>query len=90
MPREVWDDLLTRLRASLDSPQSSAPFRGSLLDEKMFAIDVQEWGMEDLLQRSASGESRRSLTCRAGPKLARVEEAMRIAAVADLHFTPQA
>jgi hypothetical protein len=48
VPREVWDELLSRMRRSLDEP-SSAAFRGSLIDEKMFAIDVKEWGMEDLL-----------------------------------------
>jgi len=50
VPRTVWDELLSRLRCGLDTP-SSAPFRGSLIDDKMFAIDVQEWGMEDLLQQ---------------------------------------
>ena len=50
VPREVWDDLLSRLREELEHPNRSAPFRGSLLDDKMFAIDVHEWGMEDLLQ----------------------------------------
>lgn len=50
VPREIWDKLLTRLRAELSAPKPSAPFRGSLLDEKMFAIDVKEWGMENLLQ----------------------------------------
>jgi len=50
VPRQVWEELLTRLRRGLDSP-SSAPFRGSLIDEKMFAIDVKEWGMENLLQQ---------------------------------------
>jgi hypothetical protein len=52
VPREVWNDLLSRLRKELGHPNGSAPFRGSLLDEKMFAIDVHEWGMEDLLQLS--------------------------------------
>jgi Nucleotidyl transferase of unknown function (DUF2204) len=50
VPREVWDDLLSRFRNDLDHPKKRAPFRGSLLDEKMFAIDVNEWGMENLLQ----------------------------------------
>ncbi len=50
IPREVWDDLLSRLRHDLAHPSREAAFRGSLLDEKMFAIDVQEWGMENLLQ----------------------------------------
>jgi Nucleotidyl transferase of unknown function (DUF2204) len=50
VPREVWDDLLAKLREQLDSPSPTSPFRGSLIDEKMFAIDVKEWGMENLLQ----------------------------------------
>ena len=49
VPREVWDDLLGRLRHSLDHPDPNAPFRGSLIDPKMFAIDVNEWGMENVL-----------------------------------------
>jgi hypothetical protein len=51
VPRNVWDSLLARLREGLNSPVKDAPFRGSLIDEKMFAIDVQEWGMENLLKR---------------------------------------
>jgi hypothetical protein len=50
VPRELWSDLLSRLNHDLESPPKDAPFRGSLIDEKMFAIDVQEWGMENLLQ----------------------------------------
>ncbi len=53
VPREIWDELLSRFRRALDSP-SSVPFRGSLIDEKMFAIDVKEWGMENLLQQQRS------------------------------------
>jgi hypothetical protein len=51
VPREVWNDLLTRLNHELDSPSGTSPFRGSLIDEKMFAIDVKEWGMDNLLQQ---------------------------------------
>jgi len=54
VPRAVWDELLSRLRQDLDSPSGKAPFRGSLIDEKMFAIDVQEWGMENLLEEQRS------------------------------------
>jgi Nucleotidyl transferase of unknown function (DUF2204) len=50
VPREVWQELLACLHRELDNPKTQAPFRGSLLDDKMFAIDVQEWGMENLLQ----------------------------------------
>jgi hypothetical protein len=52
IPRELWDDLFSRLRNDLDCPDKRAPFRGSLMDEKMFAIDVHEWGMENLLEES--------------------------------------
>lgn len=50
VPPAVWSDLLARLHQDLDSPPRDRPFRGSLIDEKMFAIDVKEWGMENLLQ----------------------------------------
>ena len=50
VPREVWNDLLARFHSELDSPSREPGFRGSLIDEKMFAIDVKEWGMENLLE----------------------------------------
>lgn len=50
VPRPVLDALLTKFRRELDLLSPHAAFRGSLIDEKMFAIDVQEWGMENLLQ----------------------------------------
>ena len=50
IPRSVWDDLLGRLRKELDHHNPAAHFRGSLIDEKMFAIDVHEWGMANLMQ----------------------------------------
>jgi len=50
IPRKVWDDLLGRLRGELDSPNPRAHFRGSLIDENMFAIDVHEWGMANLIE----------------------------------------
>jgi predicted nucleotidyltransferase len=56
VPRALWDDLLSRLRDELDHPNPSAVFRGSLIDDKMFAIDVEEWGMANLYER-ARGEA---------------------------------
>ncbi len=50
IPREVWDDLLARLKSQLDSPLKDPAFRGSLMDEKMFAIDIHEWGLDNLLE----------------------------------------
>ncbi len=51
VPRTVWNDLLSRLRNELDHPNAHAAFRGSLIDDKMFAIDVKEWGMINLNER---------------------------------------
>ena len=51
IPRRVWDDLLGRLRAELDNPNPRAHFRGSLIDENMFAIDVHEWGLANLIEK---------------------------------------
>jgi len=58
VPREIWDELLARFRHSLDAPASLA-FRGSLIDDKMFAIDIKEWGMENLLERQRSAREAR-------------------------------
>ena len=69
VPREVWDELLTRLRTELAAPNSSAPFRGSLLDEKMFAIDVREWGMANLLEEQREQREPKICDLPAGPKL---------------------
>jgi hypothetical protein len=44
VPREVWDELLQRLKIELQHPNKHLQFRGSLIDENMFAIDVEEWG----------------------------------------------
>lgn len=49
IPRSAWHNLLDRLRNELDHPDSSEPFRGTLIDENMFAIDVNEWGMANLI-----------------------------------------
>ena len=50
VPRAIWEDLLARFQRELEHP-ASREFRGSLLDERMFAIDVREWGLPSLLQR---------------------------------------
>ncbi len=51
VPRWLWRDLLQRLSTAIEHPETNAPFRGSLVDDYMFAIDVKEWKMEDLLQK---------------------------------------
>ncbi len=48
VPPAVWEELLTRFQQELRTP-STRRFRGSLIDENMFAIDLKEWGLDDLL-----------------------------------------
>lgn len=52
VPDAIWDSLLHRFRKNLKQPNTNANFRGSLLDERMFAIDVNEWGLDNLLEES--------------------------------------
>jgi hypothetical protein len=51
VPRAVWDDLLARFRAEVEHPDPNAQFRGSLIDENMFAIDAGEWGFDNLVEQ---------------------------------------
>lgn len=55
VPIGVWRDLIHRFDSAVSNPDPAAPFRGSLIDDKMFAIDLNEWGlanvMEELRQR---------------------------------------
>lgn len=50
VPEAIWNDLLGRFAKAVAHPDPQAKFRGSLVDERMFAIDVKEWGLEDVLQ----------------------------------------
>lgn len=52
IPRQLWNSLLQGLENHLDSPQADAPFRGTLIDPNMFAIDVNEWGERDLYREN--------------------------------------
>ena len=49
IPLLVWTQLVNRLLFRLLNPDPLARFRGSLVDDNMFAIDVREWGLDDLL-----------------------------------------
>lgn len=51
VPRRVWHQLLEKFENALMNPDLDAPFRGSLIDENMFAIDVQEWGLENEIEK---------------------------------------
>jgi hypothetical protein len=58
VPRAVWHELMTRFEFDLADPKLDAPFRGSLIDENMFAIDVKEWGLENEIERYRSQQRR--------------------------------
>jgi len=67
VPRSVWQSLLARFAEHVDTPDPNARFRGSLIDHRMFAIDVKEWGMDDILKESLS----RSPKIRSLPRIRR-------------------
>ncbi len=50
VPAAIWRDLLQRLAKEIARPDPKARFRGSLVDNNMFAIDVNEWGLANLLE----------------------------------------
>ena len=50
VPKQLWQELIHRYQNAIAHPDPSAKFRGSLVDDKMFAIDVNEWGMANLMQ----------------------------------------
>jgi hypothetical protein len=49
VPAPIWHQLLRGLENEIARPNPDAKFRGSLVDENMFAIDINEWGLENLL-----------------------------------------
>lgn len=50
VPASLWQDLLERLQKVIAQPNAAARFRGSLVDENMFAIDTREWGLDNVLE----------------------------------------
>ena len=49
VPKEIWSELIGRFQHAVSHPDPAAKFRGSLIDNKMFAVDVNEWGLDNLL-----------------------------------------
>jgi hypothetical protein len=62
VPQDLWTDLIGRLSRSVQSPPAAARFRGTLVDDAMFAIDVEEWGLDNLL------EEQRARTAKINPR----------------------
>jgi hypothetical protein len=52
VPRSLWKELIGRLSEATAHPDPKQEFRGSLIDDCMFAIDVKEWGLADLVARN--------------------------------------
>ena len=50
VPSFLWHDLLSRFKSQLAHPDPKARFRGSLIDENMFSIDLNEWGLDNILE----------------------------------------
>jgi hypothetical protein len=50
VPAAIWHELLQRFQKEIGSRDPQAAFRGSLVDNNMFAIDVNEWGLSNLLE----------------------------------------
>ena len=49
VPQFLWRDLLGRFSERVQLPNTGGDFRGGLIDDATFAIDVEEWGFEDIL-----------------------------------------
>lgn len=60
VPAWLWRDLLSRYANLVESPDPKAPFRGSLVDENIFSIDVKDWGLEDLQSNYRASQMRKS------------------------------
>ncbi len=50
VPAWAWRDLLSRFEREVREPDPNAEFRGSLVDDNVFAIDVKEWKLANLLE----------------------------------------
>lgn len=48
VPDHVWEDVTGWFSDRIRHPNKAAPFRGTLVDPRMFAIDVDEWGERNL------------------------------------------
>lgn len=67
VPEKIWDELLERFKMELKHPNRHLDFRGSLVDERMFAIDVHEWGKRNVIDEY---RERADLILRNVPKVA--------------------
>jgi hypothetical protein len=59
VPAELWRELLSRFQDAVAHPNPQARFRGGLVDDKMFAIDLNEWGLDNLMEEYRKRRLRR-------------------------------
>jgi hypothetical protein len=52
VPANIWRELLGRFERAIAGSDPQAEFRGSLVDDNMFAIDVNEWRLANLLEET--------------------------------------
>jgi hypothetical protein len=57
VPASLWRDLIGRLSEATSHPDPKQEFRGSLIDECMFAIDMEEWGLGNVQARYRAGRT---------------------------------
>jgi len=48
VPPALGQDLLARYMHEVQHPNANARFRGSLVDDNMFSIDMKDWGLDDI------------------------------------------
>lgn len=59
VPAPVWRQFAKSFESDVLHSEQDAPFRGSLVDPRMFAIDVSEWGERDLYEELAASYPRK-------------------------------
>jgi hypothetical protein len=74
VPKAVWRDLMGRLQHEIEHSRHNAEFRGSLIDDKMFAIDVEEWGLPDIEKRYRDARHPKLGQCKPSESLNETEE----------------
>ena len=65
VPHALWRDLLSRYMHEIQHSNPDARFRGSLVDDNMFMIDMKDWGLPDIESeyRTRVLEERRAGAC---------------------------
>jgi hypothetical protein len=69
VPAPLWQDLLARYMHLIQHPDPRARFRGSLIDENLFSIDIKDWGLPDV-QSAHRARRLRNLSARVAPRVA--------------------